>query len=185
MTTAELETLWLSTTANNSADLVRGIRAACSSGEVSNLDLVAFLDRTVDAFMPEAGRICSSTGGIGPEDKEALFLHGTLLAAEILILCEMRSARRLRDRALLFLEFASASVSSRYPFVQTAVKVIGHDMVSSGFTWTMVEKASSLDVLSYHFCNAARFAKAETPFSYTGKGVVEMRDGKVTVSPSE
>lgn len=185
MTIAELETLWLSTTADNSADLVRGIRAAYSSGEVSNLDLVAFLDRTVDAFMPEAGRICSSTGGIGPEDKEALFLHGTLLAAEILILCEMRSARRLRDRALLFLEFASASVSSRYPFVQTAVKVIGHDMVSSGFTWTMVEKATSLDVLSYHFCNAARFAKAETPFSYIGKGVVEMRDGKVTVSPSE
>lgn len=185
MTIAELETLWLSTTADNSADLVRGIRAAYSSGEVSNLDLVAFLDRTVDAFMPEAGRICSSTGGIGPEDKEALFLHGTLLAAEILILCEMRSARRLRDRALLFLEFASASVSSRYPFVQTAVKVIGHDMVSSGFTWTMVEKATSLDVLSYHFCNAARFAKAETPFSYIGKGVIEMRDGKVTVSPSE
>lgn len=185
MTTAELETLWLSTTADNSADFVRGIRAACSSGEVSNLDLVAFLDRTVDAFMPEAGRIYSSTGGIGAEDKEALFLRGTLLAAEILILCEMRSARRLRDRALLFLEFASASVSSKYPFVQMAVKVIGHDMVSSGFTWTMVEKATSLDVLSYHFCNAARFAKAETPFSFTGKGVVEMREGKVTVSPSE
>ncbi len=185
MTIAELETLWLSTTVDNSADLVRGIRAAYSSGEISNLDLVAFLDRTVDAFMPEARRICSSTDGIGPEDKEALFLHGLLIASEILILCEMRSARRLRDRALLFLEFASASVSSKYPFVQIAVKVIGHDMVSGGFTWSMVEKATSLDVLSYHFCNAARFAKAEIPFSYTGKGIVEMREGKVTVSPSE
>ena len=185
MSIAELEALWRSAETRPSAELVRGLRAAYASDEVPKMDIVSFIDRVVDRFLPEAGRICSSFGSLSPEDRKSLFLHGLLLAAEMIILCEMRSVQRLRDRALLFLEFASAVAGPSDPFVGKAVQVIGHDMPSVGMTWTTLEKASSLDVLSYHFCRDARFSDAEVPFLFEGKGIVERMGGKLVVSPSE
>ena len=175
----------LLTNARTSAEAVRAIRSAYSSDEMSNLDVVAFLDRAVDPFIPEARRICSSMDEISHEDRNALFRHGVLIAAEMIILCEMRSVQRLRDRALLFLELASASVSTPYPLVEKAVQVIGHDITFTGMTWPMLERATSLDVLSYHFCNSVRFYRGERDFSFAGKGIVEYQEGKIVVSPSE
>jgi hypothetical protein len=185
MTITQLETLYGSIDIQKPGDLVRAIRTAYTSGEVSKLDLVTFLDRSIDAFLPEARRICASYSDASEADRSALVLHGLLLAGEMIVLCEMRSCRQLRDRTLLFLEFASSAGSSPHPFVEMAVRVLRRDISSTGFTWGKIESANSLDVLSYHFFGGVNFAKAEIPFSFTGKGVVEVQDGRLTIRPTE
>ena len=185
MTITQLEALYGSIDIQKPADLVRAVRTAYASGEVSKLDLVAFLDRSIDAFLPEARRICNAYSEASDADRSALVLHGMMLASEMIVLCEMRSCRQLRDRTLLFLELASSAGSSPQHFVEMAVRVLRHDISSTGFTWGKVESANSLDVLSYHFFGGVTFARAEIPFSFTGKGVVEIQDGRLTVRPTE
>lgn len=185
MTIPELESIHRSVASGDGAELVRALREAHSSPDVSKLDLISFLDRALDGFSPEARRICSSWSAAPQQDRDALALHARLLACGMIVLCGMRSVRQLRDRALQFLELASATVQTPYPLAELAVRAAGHDITSTGLTWTTVEKAASLDVLAFHFCGGVRFSRTEVPFSFAGRGLAALEDGSLVVSPSD
>ena len=186
MTIRELESLHANLTPSSGDAFIGAVREADSDPEVSPILLRGFLDKIIDGFVSEGHRICAAGELMSQDDRDALTLYGRIIAAEILILHKMRSTVGLRDRILLFLEYASAIVRTKYDFLTTALDVVCYKVTSPGVDWSVIQKAASLDLLSYKLITNIGFDKTTSEsFSYRGRGRVECRDGKLAISSSE
>lgn len=186
MTLKDLETLYTSLTEATSTSFIRSIRTARNNQGVATLDLLGFLDRIITEFLPEGRRICRMAPEISRLDKSMLTLHGKIIASAILVSHDTRSVTEMKEKTLLFLEYASAVVRAKYDFVGTAAKVVSYPITTTGFDWKTVEDASSLEIISYKVINAIRFDTSHPDyFQYTGKGKVVCNKGILTVYSAE
>lgn len=186
MTLKNLEIQYASLTAASSGAFIKNIHAAKNDSGVTTLDLLGFLGRIITDFRPEGRRICLGAPDIPMIDKETLTLHGKIVAAAIIVSHDSRSASETRDKTLLFLEYASAIVKSKYDFVQTATSVVSYPITTTGLDWKTVEDAPSLDIISYKLITSIRFDRSHPEyFQYTGKGKVVCDKGVLTVYSAE
>lgn len=184
MTLRDLESLYADLTPARGDAFIQSIREA--ETDLGALLVMGYLDRIVKEFQPEGRRICAAGEGLSQEDRDALTLHGRILATLILVCHKTNSRRALRESTLLFLEYASAVVRTKYDFLSTALDVLCYRVISPGLDWHIVTKVSSLDLLSYKLMEGIRFNKASGEnFIYQGKGRVECRDGRLSVSSSD
>lgn len=186
MTIRDLESLQSNLTPSAGDAFINAIREAEKDPEVSSSLLRDFLDRIIDEFSTEGRRICSLGDEMTAEDRTLLTLYGRIIAAEILHLFKMRSPAALRGRVLLFLEYASAVVRTKYNYLTTALDVICYTITAPGIDWPTVKESTSLDLLSYKLLEGIRFDRTRSDvFSYRGKGQVRCEDGRLSVSSSD
>lgn len=184
MTLSELDALYGVVDDKRISEFISSVHKAYANRDFPVLDLVGFLDRVVDGFLPE-GRILCRQESLTPEEKSRISVHGLITAAEMLILCDTRSCVNLGEKARAFLELSSRVVMSDYPFAETAVKTLSGEITSVGFTWAILEKAVTLDIPVFHFCNSVKFSKKATPFLYAKHGIVECKEGRFMLSPAD
>lgn len=171
---------------SNVNDFVEALRVVKNDSSVSDLNLLSYLDRVLDNFRPEGRRICLAAPDITPSDRNALVAHGKAAAAAILVAHSIRSVSAMRRDTLLFLEYASALVSSRYDFVGNALDVICYPMTETGFDWKSVQDAPSLDLITYKLMAGIQFDRTKPDsFRYTGKGKVICSNGTLSIFSSE
>lgn len=182
ITIADLESLYEKAGNAPSEELIVGIRTAYIGGSVPKLMLSAFLDRHIRELEITADSLCNQTEEPDSAGKDLLALAGQLIAANVLILLEMNSNESVRTNLLAFLDYAAHSVPSKYDFAGTAVKIVSHNIISTGYDWSMIENSESLDMLAYQLCNKARYNEgASNHFEYTGRGQVDIRKGVMKV----
>ena len=185
MTLNELKHLYQAIDEKGISTFISAVHAASSDGSISTLELVNALDGIVMGFLPEGRAMLTRPGGMSQEERSRITVHGLITAAEMMILCDSCAAVSLGEKARIFLELSSAVVSTDYPFLETALKTLDHDITGVGFTWLILERSVSLDIPSYHFCKSVKFSKNTKPFLFSGKGIAECRDGVLTVSSAD
>ena len=185
MTPKELYDLYQAIDEKGITPFIYAVHAATSDKGMATLELVNTLDGIVMGFLPEGRAMLMRPEGLTPEEKSRITVHGLIVAAEMMVLWESRAAVNLGEKARIFLEFASAVVSTNYPFVETAVKTLDYDITGVGFNWAILERSLSLDIPSYHFCKSAHFSKRAKPFLFSGKGLAECRDGVLSVQSAD
>lgn len=186
MTLLELDSLYSTLTPTGGTEFIRAIRAADRDPQISALLLLGKLERFIAEFRPEGKRICDVGAFMTQADRDALTLHGRIVAALLLVLHRTSSFSRLREYTLLFLEYASAVVRTKYDFLTTALDVICYPARTLGIDWHIVQDATSLDLLSYKLIEGIRFDRsAGEPFVFQGRGRVFCRDGVLSVCSSE
>ena len=182
MTLKDLESQYASVSAASSAAFIRGIHAAKNDPAVTTLDLLGFLGRIIEDFRPEGERICAEAPDIPAPDRDALTIHGKIVAAAVIVSHDTRSVSGVGEYTLLFLKYAAAVVRARYDFVRTAVSAVCYPVTTTGLDWKTVEDAVSLDIISYKMLGAIRFDRQKASyFQYTGKGKVVCDKGVLTV----
>lgn len=186
MTIKDIEIRFPVLDVSNVKDFVDALRIAKNDSSVSDLNLLSYLDRVLDSFRAEGRRICLAAPDITPSDRNALIAYGKAAAAAILVAHSIRSASAMRRDTLLFLEYASALVSSRYDFVGTALDAICYPMTETGLDWTSVQDAPSLDLITYKLMAGIQFDRTESDFfRYMGKGKVICSNGTLRIYSSE
>ena len=185
MTLNELNDLYTAIDEKNLSSFIAAVHAASSDGSISTLKLVNTLDGIVMRFLPEARALLTRPGELSQEERSRITIHGMITAAEMIILCDSCAAVSLGEKARIFLELSSAVVPTDYPFLETALKTLDHDITGVGFTWPILERSVSLDIPSYHFCKFVRFSKNTKPFLFSGKGIAACRDGALIVSSAD
>lgn len=172
--------------ASDGASFIKNIHAAKNDTGISTLSLIGFLDRTITGFLPEGRRICKAAPDLSPQEKEILTLHGKIICSAILVCHSTKTMAEVREKTLLFLEYASALVKTRYDFVQTAVNVLSYPITVTGLDWKTVQDASSLDIISYKLTTGIRFDKAKPDyFLFSGKGKVSCNKGVLSIASAE
>ena len=172
--------------ASDGASFIKNIHAAKNDTGISTLSLIGFLDRTITGFLPEGRRICEAAPDLSPQEKEILTLHGKIICSAILVCHSTKTMAEVREKTLLFLEYASALVKTRYDFVQTAVNVLSYPITVTGLDWKTVQDASSLDIISYKLTTGIRFDKAKPDyFLFSGKGKVSCNKGVLSIASAE
>ena len=172
--------------ASDGASFIKNIHAAKNDTGISTLSLIGFLDRTINGFLPEGRRICKAAPDLSPQEKEILTLHGKIICSAILVCHSTKTMAEVREKTLLFLEYASALVKTRYDFVQTAVNVLSYPITVTGLDWKTVQDASSLDIISYKLTTGIRFDKAKPDyFLFSGKGKVSCNKGVLSIASAE
>ena len=172
MTLKDLEKKYAELKAADVNDFLNDVQVAARDPEIGPLRLVGFLEGFV--------------GGTRPTERVALILHGKVIAAMMILLEQSRSAEGLRDRTLQFLEYASASVKTRYDYVGTAVKVLNYMIVSTGLNWSILKDSPSLDIIVLNLINGIRFdEKSPERFALAGKGKVVVDGGIMRIFSSE
>ena len=186
MTLKDLETQYASVTAASSAVFIRSIHVAKNDPGVTTLDLISFLDRIIGEFLSEGRRICREAPAVSAQDKDALTLQGKIVAAAIIVSHDSHTVMEMREKTLVFLEYASAVVKANYDFVGAAARVVSFPITTTGLDWKTVEDAPSLDIISYKLIRSIRFDQSRPiPFQYAGKGKVVCNKGIVTVYSAE
>ena len=186
MTLRELESLYSTVTPDKATEFIKSIRAADRNPEVNSILLLGKLEQFIAEFRPEGKRICAAGASMTQADRDMLTLHGRIVAALLLILHKTSSVSRLREYTLLFLEYASAVVRTKYDYLTTALDVICYKIKTPGIDWHVVQDASSLDLLSYKLIEGIRFDKTRSEtFTFQGRGRVFCHDGKLSVCSSE
>jgi len=185
MTLNDLESLHASLTPSAGDAFIQAIRDAEKDPGVRPFLLRGFLDRIIDEFSAEGRRICSLGDEMTAEDRTLLTLYGRIIAAEIILLFKSKSPAALRGRVLLFLEYASAVVRTKYNYLTTALDVICYKITDPGIDLRTVKETTSLDLLSYMLITGIRFDKSSSErFSFQGRGQVQCQDGELSVSSS-
>lgn len=171
---------------SNVNDFVEALRIAKNDSSVPDLNLLSYLDRVLDGFRAEGRRICLAAPDITPSDRNALLAYGKAAAAAILVAHSIHSVSAMRRDTLLFLEYASALVSSRYDFVGNALDAICYPMTETGLDWKSVQDAPSLDLITYKLTAGIQFDRTRPDvFRYTGKGKVICSNGTLSIFSSE
>ena len=186
MTLLELETQYANLTPSGASEFIQSIRAVDKDPDVSTLLLVGKLEQFIAKFRAEGKRICASGASMSQDDRDRLTLHGRIIAAFLVILHRTNSVSALREYTLLFLEYASAVVRTKYDYLSTALDVISYRITALGIDYHVVRDTSSLDLLSYKLIEGLRFDKTRgDTFSFQGRGRVLCRDGKLSVCSSD
>ena len=186
MTLLELETQYANLTPSGASEFIQSIRAVDKDPDVSTLLLVGKLEQFIAKFRAEGKRICASGASMSQDDRDRLTLHGRIIAAFLVILHRTNSVSALREYTLLFLEYASAVVRTKYDYLSTALDVISYRITALGIDYHVVRDTSSLDLLSYKLIEGLRFDKTRgETFSFQGWGRVLCRDGKLSVCSSD
>lgn len=186
MTLRDLEAQYASLTPSTGDEFLKSLRAADNDTNINSLTLMGKLEQFVTEFLPEGRRICAAGEDMTPEDRDTLTLHGRIVAMLLLVLHKTRSASGLRKYTLLFLQYASAVVRTKYDYLTTALDVICYKITSPGIDWHVVQGATSLDLLSYKLMDGIRFDRSKSEiFSYRGKGQVRCENGQLSVSSSD
>ena len=184
MTIRDLESKYPSISPSRADEFLSDIRAAAGDKDVDKVLLRAFLERILGVFSAEGKRICAEGERMSQKDREALTLHGRVIAALLLVLHKMRAGQALKEYTLLFLQYASAAVK-KYNFFSTALDVICYKITKPGPDWHNVLEIASLDLLSYKLIEGITFDRSVSEvFSFSGKGRVECRDGVLSVCSS-
>ena len=153
-------------------DFLNDVQVAARDPEIGSLRLVGFLEKIV--------------GDVRPAERDALILHGKVIAAMMILLEQTRSAEALRDRTLQFLEYASASVKARYDYVGTAVKVLNYKITETGLNWSVLKDSPSLDIIVLNLIKGIRFdEKSPERFALAGKGKIVIDGGIMRIYSSE
>lgn len=186
MTIKDIERQFPVLDASNVNVFVRTLHVASNDRTVMPLSLLSYLDRVINGFRPEGRRICLAAPDISPSDRDALIAHGKAAAAAILVSHAIRSCSDMRAATLLFLEYASALVSSRYDFVGTALDAVCYPLTATGLDWKCIQDAPSLDLIAYKLMTGIQFDRTKPDFfRYTGKGVVVCSHGKLSILSAE
>ena len=186
MTIKDLEKQYASLNASDGSAFIISIHAAKNEDGITTLSLMGFLDGLINGFLPEGRRMCKAAPNLTPQDKEILTLHGKIICSAILVSHSARTMADVRNKTLLFLEYASALVKTRYDFVKIAVDVLSYPITVTGLDWKTVQDAPSLDIISYKLSGGIKFdKKAPDYFQFTGKGKVTCTRGVLTVQSAE
>lgn len=186
MTLRELESLKAALEPSKGTEFIQAVRSASMNPGVNSLLLVSFVDKVLKGFEEESRRICSATRSMTAEDRENLTLYGRIAAAQVILLQKCNSAKELRRRILILLEYCSALVRTKYDFLTTALRVVNYPVVETGLDWKLVEDATSLDLISYRLIEDITFKMDKPePLTFTGKGRVVCRDGVLSVCSSD
>ena len=186
MTLRDLESLYSDLTPDKGSAFIKSIREAAKGRDINTLQLIGKLEQFVAEFRPEGRRICAAGINMSREDRDVITLHGRIVAALLLVLHGSHSSVGLREYTLLFLQYASAVVRTRYDYLATALDVICYKITTPGIDWHLIQDANSLDFLSYKLLERIRFDRsAGEVFAFQGRGRVYCRDGRLSVCSSE
>lgn len=186
MTLRELESLYSTVTPDNGTEFIDNILDLDRDPQVNSLLLLGKLEQILAEFRPEGKRICAAGASMTQADRDVLTLHGRIVAALLLVLHQTKSVTRLREYTLLFLEYASAVVRTKYDYLTTALDVISYKITNIGIDWHVVQETTSLDFLSYKLIDGIRFDRSRGEvFSYRGRGQARCEYGHLSVSSSD
>lgn len=182
MAIQELQRQYDETSACSGDVFIKNLHAAKNDAGITTLSLMGFLDRIVKDFLPEGRRMCKAAPDLSSGDKEILTFHGKIICAAILVSHSARAVTEVRKKTLLFLEYASALVKTRYDFVNVAAAVLSYPITVTGLDWKTVQDAPSLDIISYKLTGGIRFDRSKPDyFQFTGKGKITCTKGVLTV----
>ena len=182
MTIQDLQRQYSEVSSKSGDAFIKNICAARSDAGITTLSLMGFLDRIVTDFLPEGRRMCKAAPDLPSGDREILTLHGKIICAAILVSHSARAVSEVRKKTLLFLEYASALVRTRYDFVRMAAEVLSYPITVTGLDWKTVLDAPSLDIISYKLMGGMKFNRSKPDyFQFTGKGKVTCTKGLLSV----
>ena len=95
------------------------------------------------------------------DERQRLIMSAKIVAFCLILLCESRSKKETRRRALLLIEYSAYLNNFKYALAEFAVKCASYAMTSPGFTWTMVESAIGIEVFIYKMLSNARFDETQ------------------------
>ena len=186
MTIRELERQYAEISPKTVDAFIKNIHAAKNAPEIRSQDLIGFMDRLIEGFRPEGRRICMQAPSLCQADKDVLTMYGKIVAAYILLCHAASYSSETREKTLLFLEYASAVVKSRYDFVQVAVSLVSYPVTATGLDWKTVQDAPSLDMVAYKLTTGIRFDRHKGEFfQYADRGKVVCRDGVLTICSAD
>jgi len=186
MTQQQLDELWQQAKESKNADeFIKGVWATVLDDSINKQQLQVILGRYCEEFLPEGMAICARGDLMSADDKELLTLHGRVLAAQMLLLLDTHSMNALRDQMIMFMEYASFVVRSDYDLIGKVVDTLAYNFLELGYDWSIVENATSLDVLAYRICSQSRMAKSQpNKFEVNGAGQVCLDAGVLQVKSS-
>ena len=148
MTLNDLESRFTSLTPETGGEFIKGIHAAKKNPDISIQQLLEVLERFVAAFRPEGRRLTSEIRKMTDDEREILSVHARIVAAMLLVLQEAKQTSALREKTLLFLEYASALVRTKFDFLTTALDVLSYPVASVGLRWGVIEESTSVQIIA-------------------------------------
>ena len=186
MTIKDLEQKYMTSDRTDGPAFIKSIRAVKNDSGVAKLSLLGFLDRLISDFLPEGRRICKAAPNLSSQDKRILTFQGKVICAAILVSQETRTVENLRRLTLLFLEYASVLVKTKYDFVKVAVDTLSYPITSTGIDWKTIQDELSLDIISYKLTTGIVFDRSRPDyFQFTGKGKIICANGVLSVASAE
>lgn len=186
MTLKQLDDTWRSSLADKAGqNLIKAVRSATLDGSMTAISLTAALERYEDELYPEVRAGYLKDGSVTAEDRRAVTVYGQLLAAEMLLLFNMRTFKSLRTRMLRFLDISSSVVKASYDFIGKAVDTLSYNFKSLGYDWSNVENATSLDILAFRICGKSVMDRTSlNRFELNGAGQACISDGALQIRSS-
>lgn len=184
MTISQLGTQYAELSLQNIGSFISAVRTCHFDKSVSTLSLSNHLDSRTAPFRSEWYRIRGSKAMVSDTDRCDLTVQGIVLAAEMLLLLEMRSNNALRKKMLYFLEYASFLINQQYGFTEIAIDALCQDFVSLGYDWKNIETAISLDTIAYLICNRSERTDSPSAFRYANRGEIMTIDRRLVISSS-
>ena len=187
MTYKELEKRYRETSPEQFPTFMHFIKNAKNTGELSSLEATSLLCKLADSEIEE----CRRTGrkGMAMDENERRYLAMTakLLACSLVFLCESRTRKETRIRALQFLELSSYLNSNKYDLTGLGINCGCYAMVSPGFSWSTIETSIGTDILIYKMIGHARFDKNYKLEEITTDrvGSLYLKDGKLHISSAQ
>ena len=186
MTLLDIRNQYESLTLDSSKAFIKSIRSASTDASINTLSLISCLEKFLEDFRPLGKKLCLSMGQMSDDDREQLILHGKIAVALMIVLQNSKMYSNLTEKTLLFLTYAAAVVKKEYGFAEMFLDTLTYPIVETGLDWYTLQDATSLEILCYKIKGGIRFDKREAkPFSFAGKGVVELKDGVFHICSSD
>lgn len=163
------------------ADSFTAIRRECTS-----LQLSSALGKILENRVARCREILKKSGTASEEENACATMTVKMLAYQLQMLCETRSATQTRTCALLLLELLSYKAGDRYDLMTTAIKCASYAMTNPGYSWSNI-KAMSPDMIAYRISSGARFDRQQVlgALRTDSRGLVEVGSGRMTVSSAK
>ncbi|MGN1215103.1 MAG: WYL domain-containing protein [Candidatus Cryptobacteroides sp.] len=184
MTSTELEKLYQETDSNGFSSFINAVKSLKANKEMTDFALATTLSRISD----NEKDLCRAIGSKGrlmtPEERQSLAKAAMLTAGCIILLCETRSRNEIRRKTMLLLEYLSYLQAGVQNLLGAAVKACSYSMVKPGYSLSLLETPSNIDILAYNICENAKFNKHDrlSPVTINSAGSVCVQDGVITIS---
>lgn len=182
----QLEDIWRESFDEKTAGkFIKAVRSSVLDGSLSMMSLRSILERCENEILTPGDIYRIKDNDIPEENKRAMTICGQVLAAEMILLLESKAHKALRKKMIRFLDISSSVVNSTYDFIAKAVDAMSYNFIDLGYGWSIVENATSLDILAYRICeNSSMDKSCGNRFEFNGAGQVYIADGILRIRSS-
>ena len=184
MNNTELESQYYITKSESFRTFISTLRKLKSSGEMTALDLSLYLGKISNNELSECRAIGMKGSQMTSEEKQRLTKAAMLAACCVILLCEIKSRKEIRNKTMLLLEYISYLQAGDHDLLDIAGKVCSYTMVSPGIALSLLEIPNNIDIVAYNLIHNSKFDTDDklSCISIDDAGAVTIKDGVISLS---